>query len=80
MGKQRRMTIMSNESKKIGQNVEYNVDGNIMTIRVDLSKEFGPSKSQKTIMVASSGGNVSIEGIKLRRKIGLNIYKYPGDE
>jgi hypothetical protein len=36
------------------------VEGNILTIRVDLSKEFGPSSSGKTIIIASTEGNVSV--------------------
>jgi hypothetical protein len=33
-----------------------NVEGNILTIKVDLSKEFGPSSSGKTIIIASTEG------------------------
>jgi len=44
------------------KNVEMNVDGNILTIKVDLSKEFGPSSSGKTIIIASAEGNVAIDG------------------
>ncbi len=56
------------------KNVEMTVDGNTLTIKVDLSKEFGPSSSGKTIIIASTEGNQSVpgnEGIK----IGLNVYK-----
>ena len=31
------------------KNVEMTVTGNILTIKVDLSKEFGPSASGKTV-------------------------------
>ena len=44
------------------KNVEINVEGNIMTIKVDLTKEFGPSSSGKTIIIASTEGNVAVEG------------------
>ncbi len=50
------------------------LEGNIFTIRVDLSKEFGPSSSGKTIIVASTEGNQPVPG-KEDVKIGLNIYK-----
>ena len=40
------------------------VDGNILTVKVDLSKEFGPSASGKTIIIASTEGNVPIEGTR----------------
>lgn len=56
------------------KNVEMLIEGNILTIKVDLSKDFGPSASGKTIIIASSEGNQSIPG-KEAVKIGLNIYK-----
>jgi len=56
------------------KNVEMLIEGNILTIKVDLSKDFGPSASGKTIIIASSEGNQSIPG-KEEAKIGLNIYK-----
>lgn len=56
------------------KNVEMSVEGNILTIKVDLAKEFGPSSSGKTIIIASSEGNQSIPG-KEAIKIGLNVYK-----
>ena len=55
------------------KNVEMSVDGDILTIRVDLSKEFGPSSSGKTIIVASTEGNVSVP--EREEKVGLNIYR-----
>jgi len=56
------------------KNVEMLIEGNILTIKVDLSKDFGPSSSGKTIIIASSEGNQSIPG-KEAVKIGLNVYK-----
>ena len=56
------------------KNVEMSVEGKILTIKVDLSKEFGPSASGKTIIIASTEGNVTItehEGVK----VGLNVYR-----
>ncbi len=58
------------------KNVEMSVTGAILTITVDLSKEFGPSASGKTIIIASTEGNVSIPGAE-EKKIGLNVYKKP---
>ncbi|MEJ2230326.1 MAG: hypothetical protein P8X46_03995 [Nitrospirales bacterium] len=55
------------------KNVELMVDGTMLTIKVDLSKDFGPSSSGKTTIIASTEGNVSIPGRE--EKIGLNIYK-----
>jgi hypothetical protein len=55
------------------KNVEMTVDGTTLTIKVDLSKEFGPSASGKTIIIASTEGNVSVPG--RQEKIGLNVYR-----
>jgi hypothetical protein len=55
------------------KNVELTVEGTMLTIKVDLSKDFGPSSSGKTTIVASTEGNVSIPDRE--EKIGLNIYK-----
>jgi hypothetical protein len=54
-------------------NVELSVDKSILTVVVDLSKDFGPSKSGKTIIVASTRGNKTVPGRE--EKIGLNIYR-----
>ena len=42
------------------KNVEMSVVGNILTIKADLSKEFDPSASGKTIIIASTAGNGAI--------------------
>ena len=42
------------------KNVEMKIEGNVLTIKVDLSKEFGPSASGKTIIIASTEGNVTV--------------------
>ncbi len=56
------------------KNVEMSVEGNNLIIKVDLTKDFGPSSSGKTIIVASTEGNQSVPG-KETIKIGLNVYK-----
>jgi hypothetical protein len=55
------------------KNVQMTVAGNILTITVDLTKEFGPSASGKTIIVASTEGNVAVP--EREEKIGLNVYR-----
>ena len=55
------------------KNVELTVNGNVLTIKVDLSKEFGPSSSGKTIIIASTEGNVSLP--ERDEKVGLNVYR-----
>ena len=51
------------------------VEGDTLIIKVDLSKDFGPSKSGKTIIVASTEGNATVQGREER--VGLNVYRYP---
>jgi len=58
----------------IGENVQVEVKGSILTIQVDLSQTFGLSSSGKSIIIASSGGNVSPPGHG-DVKIGLNVYR-----
>jgi hypothetical protein len=55
------------------KNVEMTVAGNVLTIKVDLSREFGPSASGKTIIIASTEGNVTIPDRE--EKVGLNVYR-----
>jgi hypothetical protein len=55
------------------KNVEMKVEGNILTIKVDLSKEYGPSSSGKTTIIASTEGNISVP--ERDEKVGLNVYK-----
>ena len=55
------------------KNVEMTVEGDILTLKVDLSKEFGPSSSGKTIIVATTEGNVTVPDRE--EKVGLNVYR-----
>jgi hypothetical protein len=56
------------------KNVEMKVDDNILTIKVDLTKDFGPSASGKTIIIATTEGNVTVDGHE-EAKVGLNVYR-----
>ena len=56
------------------KNCEMKLDGNILNITVDISKEFGVSSSKKSIIIASTEGNVSVPG-KDDIKVGLNVYR-----
>ena len=58
------------------KNIDMKLTGNILTITVDIAKEFGLSGSGKNIIIASTEGNVSIPN-KEDVKIGLNIYRKP---
>lgn len=55
------------------QNVKMGLQGSILTIQIDLSRDLGPSKSGKTNIVATTGGNVPITGRE--EKIGINVFR-----
>ncbi|WP_434132710.1 hypothetical protein KIAC18_000257 [Sporomusa sphaeroides] len=55
------------------KNVDMKVDGDILTITVDLSKQYGKSGSGKSIIVASTEGNHDVPETDF--KIGLNVYQ-----
>lgn len=65
------------EAIKIGKNesLQYFVDdAGIMTIKIDTSKDIGPSASGKTTLIASSSGNAKIEIGDREVFLGLNLY------
>ncbi len=64
--------------EKVGENVGLEVKGDTLTITVNLSKSVGPSKSRKSIVIASTKGNVAIPG-RDQIRLGLNVYK-PTDQ
>lgn len=55
------------------ENMEMTIEGDTLTIKVDLSQDLGLSKSQKSRKIASSGGNQKIPGSDAI--IGLNVYR-----
>lgn len=56
-------------------NIQMEVGANgQLIIRIDLNKDLGRSKSGKSILVASTYGNVSIP-LHPEIKLGLNLYK-----
>ena len=60
--------------ERIMQNVKITVKGDILTAEIDLSKKLGPSKSGKSINIATTGGNTTVEGHE-GVKLGLNCYR-----
>jgi hypothetical protein len=64
------------EERFFMKNCDMKLTGNILTITVDVSKDFGKSSSGKSVIIASTEGNVSIPD-KEDIKIGLNVYKKP---
>lgn len=56
------------------KNVEMRVEQGKLIMTVDLAKELGPSSSGKSVIIATTEGNVdapSAPGVK----IGLNVYR-----
>jgi len=56
------------------KNIDMQIQGDILTVKVDLKKEFGPSASGKTIIIATTEGNITVpehESVK----IGINVYR-----
>lgn len=54
------------------ENLKVEVKGNILTMTVDMTKNLGPSKSGKSILIATTAGNVQVApGVMA----GINIYK-----
>tara|TARA_B100001079_G_scaffold83557_1_gene71855 strand:+ start:570 stop:863 length:294 start_codon:yes stop_codon:yes gene_type:complete len=77
--KEDKMSFMTTVGKKGSLNYEVS-DSGILTIQIDTSKNIGPSASGKTMMLASSGGNIKIDiGTKDEPRevlLGLNLYHY----
>lgn len=52
---------------------EIDADTNILTVLIDLNEEHGMSKSGLSKTVASTHGNISLEGTNV--KLNINCYK-----
>lgn len=59
----------------LGENVEYKVTGNKVTITIDLDHRGPASASGKTVRVATTSGNQKIPGSEVI--LGLNAYVKP---
>ena len=57
------------------QNINMKKDGDKLTIEIDLSQDFGPSSSGKTIIVASTRGNAPVTDTE-GTFIGINCFRY----
>ena len=57
------------------KNMTVEVIGNKLVIEVDLAQDVGPSKSGKTLLIATTEGNAPCPG-REDIKIGLNVYRY----
>jgi hypothetical protein len=57
------------------KNVSLAVEGDILTITIDLSVTVGPSNSGKTLIVGTTAGIVTLPGRE--EQLGLNAFRYP---
>lgn len=55
------------------KNVEMKMEGKTLVIKVDTTQEGTPSKSGKSLVIATTSGIVDVPKTSL--KIGLNIFK-----
>ena len=55
--------------------LKIDTQGTKLLIEVDTAEEFGPSKSGKTIIIASTEGNKKILVGDKEVSIGLNVYR-----
>jgi len=55
------------------ENIKQELNGNILTLTIDISKRIGASKSGKSEKVATTGGNVKLDGTGLM--MGVNVFE-----
>lgn len=58
------------------KNVSFQVEGNQLVLTVDLDQELGASSTGKSILIATTGGDVlvSVPGYD-DIKVGVNVYR-----
>lgn len=60
------------------KNIKTTVANQRLIIEVDLTRTFGMSKSGKTVVVASTEGNIPVEREDGKTVfVGVNVYQYP---
>lgn len=58
-------------------NIDLKRNGDILTLEIDISKECGHSKSGRTVIVASSRGNIPLPGLgEYGFRLGVTLFKY----
>jgi hypothetical protein len=68
------MADRQKELELMAKNIETKVQGEKLVITIDLTKNFGLSGSGKSLIIASTEGNISVPG-REEVKIGLNVYR-----
>jgi hypothetical protein len=60
-----------------GDNIEFEHDGETLTLRIKLGVNLGPSASGKTVLIAKTGRSVAVANINGSPVfLGLNLYRY----
>ena len=57
------------------RNIKASVKGKILTIEIDITAPGVDSQSGKTLVVATTEGNTSVDGLSADFKLGVNFYK-----
>jgi hypothetical protein len=65
---------MEMKGRPVGLNVWSRVEGDKLILEVDLTQRHGDSTSGKTVRIASTLGNLPVEG-REQIKFGLNVYE-----
>jgi hypothetical protein len=64
--------LTETKGEKTMKNIETKIEGTILTVKIDLSKNQGPSRTGKSILIASTEGNSAISpGVFM----GVNVYR-----
>ncbi len=57
---------------ELGQNITATIEGDKLTLVIDLGTTIGVSKSGKSIVIATTSGNQTLPGGAV---IGVNVYR-----
>ena len=70
---------LSSQLNEPSNNIDITLsdDAKQLVITIDLTRDFGFSKSAKNVMVASTSGNKGIPGLMVAHWLGLNLYRVP---
>ena len=58
------------------QNIDMKLEGDTLVLRINLSQNYGPSKSGKTLTVGNTGGFAEIPG-KQGYRVNVNVIRNP---
>ena len=56
-------------------NVKMSVEKDVLTIKINLKERLGESKSGKSMVIATTGGNVKLDPPHDKVSIGINCYE-----